>query len=116
MAIARVNSVTMVNFNHVSVRSPVAGETHGSRCGSSDTRAPGAGKVHAGMKGIVAGEGIDAGAEAAGPFELAAENGGGERDVAHAIQQLIHLVQYGGGAQIGVLEPGIADAFEPERL
>ena len=59
----------MVDFDHIAVTAAIARENHGARRGGMHHGAPGTGEIDARMEGIAAGEGIDAGAEAAGPFE-----------------------------------------------
>ena len=54
MAVARVDSETMVNFNHISVRTAVTGENDGAGGRGGDTCAPGAGKIDAGHMRVVA--------------------------------------------------------------
>ena len=60
MAVAGMNSETMVNFHHISVSAARPGIDDGARSGCRDRRAPGAGEVDAGMEGVMSRKGIDA--------------------------------------------------------
>src|ERR1700733_9261255 len=66
MTIACMNSITMIDFDHVAIAAATAGEHHHSGGGRMDHRTPGPGKINPGMESVAAREGVDTGTEAAG--------------------------------------------------
>src|SRR6202012_1194717 len=72
MTVACMKPHAMVDFHHVAVTTPISCENNRAGGGGADRRTPGAGKIHARMKGIAAGKGVKPGTETAGKIEIRA--------------------------------------------
>ena len=112
VTIACMNPESVVDFHHIAVAAAVSGKCHKARSGGMHRRAPGTREIHAGMKGITAGKGIEPGAETAGALEAGALDRNRERDVAHLEGQIAQLPQNGTGVEIGGVEGRIVNAID----
>src|SRR5689334_14213141 len=112
VTISCMDAQPMVDFHHVAVGALVSGEKHNARRRGGNLGAPGTGEIDARMKGVAAGKGIDAGAEAAGTIEAGIADRQHQRDVLHSGGQGIKFGQHGGGAQIGLGELGIRNTLQ----
>src|SRR5258706_4698506 len=95
MAVACVDTETMVDFHHIAVAATLSGVDHRARSGGFDQRAPWSGKVDTGMKRILPGYRIEAPTEPARPLELRTADRRGQRYVTHCRKQRVHLIENG---------------------
>src|SRR5580704_6745771 len=91
MAVARLKSVSMVNFDHVSISAATTGPHDNAGRRGANRRSPWSAEIDAGMKGETPRERIDPAAEAARQLELRAVYRSGERNMMERREQCFEL-------------------------
>src|SRR4051794_31657854 len=110
MSIARVNSITVIDFDHITVAAPRTSKHDRARCGGGDGSPPWAAKIKARVEGHLVRERIDPRAEIACSFEACAVHRRRQRHVRESGEQRMKFLAMSAGCSIGLRETTFVNA------